>query len=129
MKGMRFKKALFFLMALVIGSLAAAGIFSSLETHTSEADFVVTSLDIPATAEVGEKVFITAYVANTGGKEDTYTATLTVDGTKVEGGEAEVKVPGGEARPVQFALTVHEAGSYVIAVDGESGTLVVTAPQ
>ena len=129
MKGMRFKKALFFLMALVIGSLAAAGIFSSLETHTSEADFVVTSLEIPATAEVGEKVYITAYVANTGGKEDTYNATLTVDGMKVEGGEAEVKVPGGEARPVQFALTVHEAGSYMIAVDGESGTLVVTAPQ
>ena len=126
MKGMRFKKAFFFLMALVIGSLAAAGIFSSLETHTSEADFVVTSLDIPATAEIGEKVYVTAYVANTGGKEDTYNAKLTVDGTKVEGGESEVKVPGGEARPVQFALTIHEAGSYVIAVDGESGTLVVT---
>lgn len=129
MKGMRFKKAFFFLMALVIGSLAAAGIFSSLETHTSEADFVVTSLDIPATAEIGEKVYVTAYVANTGGKEDTYTATLTVDGKKVEGGEAEVKVPGGEARPVQFALTIHEAGSYVIAVDGESGTLVATSAE
>ena len=129
MKGMRFKKAFFFIMALVIGSFAAAGILTSLETHTSEAEFVVTSLDIPATAEVGEKVYVTAYVANTGGKEDTYTATLTVDGKKVEGGEAEVKVPGGEARPVQFALTIHEAGSYVIAVDGESRTLVVTGAE
>ena len=127
MKGMRFKKAFFFIMALVIGSFAAAGIFTSLQ-H-SEAEFVVTSLDIPATAEIGEKVYVTAYVANTGGKEDTYTATLTLNGKKAEGGEAEVKVPGGEARPVQFALTIHEAGSYVIAVDGESGTLVVTGAE
>jgi hypothetical protein len=69
------------------------------------------------------------HVANTGGKEDTYTVTLTIDGGKAEGGEAEVTVPGGEARPVQFALTVHEAGSYAIAVDEESGLLVVTAHQ
>ena len=114
-------------MALVIGSFAAAGILTSLQP--SSAEFVVTSLDIPATAEVEERVTITAYVANTGGKEDTYTATLNVDGKQVEGGTAEVTVPGGKARPVQFALTIHEAGSYVIAVDGESGLVVVTAPQ
>jgi len=127
MKGMRFKKAFFFIMALVIGSFAAAGIFTSLQ-H-SEAEFVVTSLDIPATAEIGEKVYVTAYVANTGGKEDTYNATLTVDGVQVEGGEAEVKVPGGEAKPVKFALTFPEAGSYTIAIDGESGNLVVTGAE
>jgi uncharacterized protein (DUF58 family) len=124
---MKFRKAFFFIMALVIGSFAAAGILTSLQT--SSAEFVVTSLDIPATAEVEERVTITAYVANTGGKEDTYTATLTVDGKQVEGGTAEATVPGGEARPVQFALTIHEAGSYVIAIDGESGLVVVTAPQ
>lgn len=126
MKSSTLKKAVFFIMALVIGGFAGAGILTGLQTQTSEAEFVVHSLDIPATAEVGERVYVTAYVANTGGKEGTYTATLTVDGKQVQEGEAEVKVPGGESRPVQFALTFPEAGSYEIAIDGESGNLVVT---
>ena len=92
---MRYKKAFFFIMALVIGSFAAAGIFTSLQP--SSAEFVVTSLDIPATAEVEERVTITAYVANTGGKEDTYTATLTVNGGQVEGGGCGIAPVGVEA--------------------------------
>jgi len=127
LKGSRFKKVFFFLMALVLGCLAAAGILTSLQP--SEAEFRVTYMEIPATAKVDETFYVTAYVANEGGREDTYTAKLTVDGVQVEGGEAEIKVPGGESKPVQFALTFHEAGSYQIAVDGISRTVVVTAAE
>ncbi len=127
---MKFKKVIFFVMALVIGSLAAAGIFASI--RPSEAEFVVSSPEItPAVAEVEETVTITAHVANRGGAEETYTATLTVtiNGDEIKRDEKEVTVPAGEARPVQFALIFHVAGSYEIAVDGESGTLEVTPAQ
>jgi uncharacterized protein (DUF58 family) len=122
---MKFKKLFIFIMVLVIASFVATGIFSSV--RPSEAEFVVASLDIsPAEAKVGETVTVTASVANRGGKENTYTATLTVNGEEAEGGKGEVKVPAGETRPVQFALTFHEAGTYEIAVDGMSATLVVS---
>ena len=126
---MKFKKVIFFVMALVIGSLAAAGIFASI--RPSEAEFVVTSLDCPAEAKVGERITVTAYVANRRGAEETYTVTLTVtvDGKETEGGTGEVTVPGGEARPVQFALTFNIAGNYEIEVDGVSRTLEVTPAQ
>ncbi len=124
---MKFKKLFFVVMALVIASFVATGIVTSI--RPSPAEFVVASVDIsPAEAEVGETVTVTAYVANTGGAEDAYTATLTVNGEESEGGKAEVTVPRGETRQVQFALTINQAGSYDIAVDGMSRTLEVVTP-
>ena len=137
MKGMRFKKAFFFIMALVIGSFAAAGILTSLETHTSEAEFVVTYMEIsPDEAEVGEAVTVSAIVRNTGGETDTCTATLTLNGDYVD--SQDVTLGRQETKTVTFrTFHVTVPGTYEVAVDdtvdgtldGMSRTLVVTGAE
>jgi subtilase family serine protease len=123
---MKFKKLFIFIMVLVIASFVATGIFSSV--RPSEAKFVVTYVDMPDEVEVGETVTVTASVRNTGGKEGTYTVTLTLNGEEVD--SQDVTLRREEPKTVTFlAFHVNVAGSYEVAVDGMSRTLEVTAAE
>jgi hypothetical protein len=74
----------------------------------------------------GEEVKISVSVANTGGKEGSYTVVLKINGiTEAEKG---VTVAAGDSQTVDFNVTKEEAGSYDVVVDGLSGSFTVVVP-
>ena len=88
------------------------------------AEFEVTSLDVaPPQVTVGDTVRVAAEVKNIGGSEGTYTAILTVDGVEIE--TKDVAVAPGATEAVTFSVVKEEAGSYQIAMDEMSSSLVV----
>jgi hypothetical protein len=80
----------------------------------------------PGEVEPGQKVTISATVSNTGGTEDTYEATLKIDG--VVETTKKVTVAAGGSQPVSFSVSRDEAGTYKVALDGLSGAFVVATP-
>jgi len=66
-------------------------------------------------------------VANTGGREGSYTAVLKIDGVKEA--EKSIAVAAGSSELVTFSATREEADDYSVAVDGLSGSFAVTAPE
>lgn len=77
----------------------------------------VTNLVIqPPSPSAGQPVEIKAAVTNTGEAEDTYTATLTINGV-VEARQA-VKVAGGASATVAFTVKRDAPGDYQVALDG-----------
>jgi len=90
------------------------------------ARFEITSLDIkPAQVEVGDKAVISALIANTGGAAGNYSATLSVDGKKVE--SKAVNLDPGATQSVTFSLSKDEAGTYEIEIGDRSAELTVTS--
>jgi len=90
------------------------------------AKFEITSLDIkPAQVEVGDKAVISALIANTGGAAGNYSATLSVDGKKVE--SKAVNLDPGATQSVTFSLSKDEAGTYEIEIGDKSAELTVTS--
>ena len=88
------------------------------------AAFKVSQLSISPTAvQVGEKVTISATVANTGEVEGSYTVTLKINGAT----EATKKVTlaGGQSTKVTFSVVRDVAGSYQVNVDGQVGSFTV----
>jgi PGF-pre-PGF domain-containing protein len=91
-----------------------------------EASFSVASADLGATeAVVGDTVTVSATISNDGTAGGNYTASLFVDGDRVD--ETTVTVPAGESRTVSFDVSFDEAGSYDVRVGNETaGTLAVS---
>ncbi|GAG47628.1 unnamed protein product, partial [marine sediment metagenome] len=99
----------------------------ALITVPKPAAFTLSSLLIsPAEVAPAEEVNISILVANTGGREGTYTATLNINGVKEE--EKVVTVAAGGSKTVTFSVSRKDAGSYTVAVDGLSGSFTVVAP-
>lgn len=89
--------------------------------------FTSSSLVIsPAEIAPDEKVNIGISVANTGGREGSYTAVLKING--VREAEKSVTIAAGSSQTVTFSVSRKEAGSYSVAVDGWSGSFTVVAP-
>jgi len=91
------------------------------------AAFTTSSLAIsPAEVAPGEMVTISVSVANTGGMEGSYTAVLKINGVKEA--DKSVTVDVGTSQRVTFTATEKEAGKYLVAVNGLSGSFTVVAP-
>ena len=91
------------------------------------AAFSVSDLSIqPAELEVAETVTITVLVANTGGREGSYTIVLKINGVKEA--EDSVTVAPGRSQDVTFTVTKADAGSYSVDVNGLTGSFTVKPP-
>ena len=91
------------------------------------AAFSVSNLSIqPGEVQPKKPVTITLSVANTGGTEGSYTIVLKINGVKEA--EKSVTVAAAGSQDVSFTTSKEEAGSYSVAVDGVSGSFVVSAP-
>jgi len=90
------------------------------------AAFTCSSLFIsPTEVAPEEKVKVSVSVANTGGREGSYTAVLKLNG---EEAEKSVTIAAGSSQTVTFSVARKEAGSYSVAIDGLSGSFSVVAP-
>lgn len=90
----------------------------------AEFEVTATSMD-RTTVRVGRSVEVKATIANTGGLEGTFTATLEADGEPVA--TREVTVPPGETETIRFSVDFEERGAYVLGVSGvDVGILYVT---
>lgn len=88
------------------------------------AAFSVSDLSIqPAEVEVAETVTITVSVANTGGREGSYSVVLKINGVKEA--EDSVTLAPGRSQDVTFTVTKEEAGSYSVDVNGLTGSFTV----
>jgi hypothetical protein len=93
----------------------------------SPAAFKVSSLIIsPSQVSVGEYVSISVTVKNTGDLKGTYTVTLKINGT-VEAIE-NVTLAGGATKSVPFSVVENTEGTYIVEVDGLTGSFSVVAP-
>jgi hypothetical protein len=91
---------------------------------SSPAAFSTSSLTIaPAQVEVGKPVTITAIITNTGDLSGSHDVSFKLDNAVVE--TRTVTLAGGASQTVTFTTTSSKAGTYVIAVDGMLGSLVV----
>ena len=91
------------------------------------AAFSVSDLSIqPAELEVAETVTITVSVANTGGREGSYTIVLKINGVKEA--EDRVTLAPGRSQDVTFTVTKADAGSYSVDVNGLTGSFTVKPP-
>jgi len=88
------------------------------------AAFSVSNLTIqPSEGNPEEVVTITINVANSGEVEDNYNVVLKINGEKEA--EKQVTVAAGSTEKVSFTVTKREAGSYMVEVDGLSGSFSV----
>ena len=109
--------------ALLVGLL----ILSSMSGCTRATKFEVSSLTItPSEAAVGEAVTVKAEIKNAGDVEDTYTATLKVDGNIAD--TKEVTVGAGTTEEVSFTYRLESAGTYTIDLDGLTSTVTALKP-
>ncbi|HEX76837.1 MAG TPA: hypothetical protein G4O03_00230 [Dehalococcoidia bacterium] len=113
--------AVFFLIAFVL--VASIG----LAACKKPAEFEVSSLKItPSEVVAGESIVITADVANIGGTEGTYVATLRVNG--MEAATKEVVVAPGVTETVSFTLVEETPGTHTVGVNGLTGTFKALKP-
>jgi len=93
-------------------------------SSASSAQFEITSLDIkPSEVTVGETARISAQVTNTGEAGGFYSATLSVDGKKID--TKTINVDPGYTQTVNFSISKDEAGVYKIKIGERSATLTV----
>ena len=103
------------------------GSFTVVAPPPLPAAFTVSSLTInPSEVTVGEEVIISVTVQNTGDLEGTYAVTLKINGN-IEDTES-VTLAGGATKSVTFRVAEGTEGTYNVAVDGLTGTFVVTEP-
>jgi len=105
--------------------------FSVFAIGAEPVDLTVTDAAVGAEAvPVGERVLVTATVANPGPVERTSTVTLTANGTAIA--DRRVDVPPNGSRAVSFARSFDSAGSVALAVGNASAGLLsvvdATAP-
>ena len=87
---------------------------------------VVKNMNIsPQQAYTGQPITISANMANDGGGEGGYTASLKIDG-KVEQTKVGT-VDGHSAVPVNFTISRSQPGTYTIDIGGQKGTFTVLA--
>jgi hypothetical protein len=95
-------------------------------TLGTPAAFTISALSIsPVEVQVGESITISALVTNTGDAEGTYEAILKIENAAVA--TESVTLAGGASEEVTFATSRDVAGTYTVSIDGQSGTVVVTA--
>jgi len=88
------------------------------------AKFKVTNLIInPSEVEVGQLVTISVKVENIGDVNGSYTIYLKVNDTIIN--KRTVILAGGEFTIVEFKITIHEVGTFLVDVAGLKGFLIV----
>jgi hypothetical protein len=91
------------------------------------ATFVVSNMSVaPLTIKTGETSTIVVTVTNTGEQQGSYKVNLMVN-SAVEN-TSEVTLAGAASQKVTFTLTKSTAGTYSIAVDKLTSTVIVEAP-
>lgn len=89
------------------------------------AALTVTDLSIsPGEVYLGQTVSIGVIVINTGGESGIYKVTLKIN--SVLEATKKVTVNAGSNKEVTFAITKHIAGTYLVDVDGVTGSFTVT---
>ena len=96
--------------------------FTTLVTPTA---FAVSALDItPTEVDIGEEVTISVLVDNSGDTAGSYEVTLSVDGT-TEDTKYIAHLAGGASLKVTFTTARNAAGTFVVDVNGITGSLIV----
>jgi hypothetical protein len=105
-----------------IGDLEAT---YEVKTAKTTASFTTGGLIItPGEIKAGEQVTISVTVSNTGETEGTYSVTLKVNDKVAE--TKETTLAGGATGNVAFTSTGDKAGTYVVDVNGATGSFTVT---
>jgi hypothetical protein len=90
-------------------------------------DFRLSNLEInPTEVDSGEKVIITAKIANAGGTQGRYTAELKVDG--VTNQTEKIIIPAGTDYMLVFKISRDLPGTYTVALGDLTGQFVVNEP-
>ena len=90
-------------------------------------DFRLSNLEInPTEVDTGEKVVITAKIANTGGTQGSYTAELKVDG--VTNQTEKIIIPAGTDYMLVFKIYKDLPGTYKVSLGGLTGQFSVKEP-
>ncbi|MBI4394396.1 MAG: PGF-CTERM sorting domain-containing protein [Euryarchaeota archaeon] len=96
-------------------------------TPVGPAAFTVTTLEVPATANLGDTVLVSAIVTNTGGQAGTFTCDLKVDGTTVD--SKDVTVNAGSSKQCTFQFITTKEGALVVTISTASAkTMTVSKP-
>lgn len=112
------------LVAMLSLSVIAIIVPVACTSSASSAKFEITSLDIkPTEVTIGETAVISAQVTNIGRAGGVYSATLSVDGEKID--RKDINVDPGSTQTVTFSLSKDEAGVYEIGIGDRSATLTV----
>jgi len=91
------------------------------------AEFRLSNLEInPTEVDIGEKVVITAKIANVGGTQGSYTAELKVDG--VTNQTEKLTIPAGIDYVLVFKISRDLPGTYMVTLGDLSGQFVVNEP-
>jgi hypothetical protein len=111
-------------LVIISGVLTWIAFVSGCSAALPPAQFDVTSLTIkPKQVTIGEPASIIVQVGNSGGSTGIYSATLSVNGTKVD--SKTVSLSPGATDTVTFALSEDKAGTYNITVGGSNLILTV----
>ena len=90
-------------------------------------DFRLSNLEInPTEVDTGEKVIITAKIANAGGTQGSYTAELKVDG--VTNQTEKIIIPAGTDYMLVFKISRNLPGTYKVALGDLTGQFAVKEP-
>jgi len=93
----------------------------------SPANFSISDLTItPGTIKTGEGVSISVLVSNTGEQQGSYDVQMKINGQVVE--TKSITLAGGTIQAVTFTSTGDTAGSFTVAIAGESGSYTVEKP-
>ncbi|MGA2159414.1 MAG: hypothetical protein ABSG90_09350 [Dehalococcoidia bacterium] len=115
-------------LVLVACTAARANPVAADPTTAPQAEFKVIGLGVnPSQVGPGEKVFINAKIANTGGADGTYNAQLKVNGVVEAVGN--VDIPAGGSRDVTFNTSKDSVQSYTVSLDQMAGQFDVVATQ
>ncbi len=99
----------------IIGSLVAPSLFTIADLSVS-----------PTEVEPGGMVTVSALMSNDGGREGSYSLSLTLNEKVVD--TKMITLAPGASQSVSFKLAREEAGNYRVALDGQSGEFNVVAP-
>ena len=112
------------MVSLMVIVLALALI---MPTACASAEFELSSLEItPSRVGTGDTATVKVDVANVGGAEGTYDASLDIDDVTVE--TRDVTIPPGATKTVTFAVVKQVVGVYTLEVGDLSGTVHVVKP-
>ncbi len=78
----------------------------------------------PRTVDIGEAVSISLLMSNTGEEQGDYTVILKINGVVRQ--TKEVTLAGGASETVTFSVVEDEAGTYLVDVDGLTGSFTVS---
>jgi DMSO/TMAO reductase YedYZ molybdopterin-dependent catalytic subunit len=109
---------------IAVGEGSGILVVLEIPEEPTPASFNVSSMEISADEiDVGEEITITIMVDNAGETEGVYKVVCKINGVVVD--EKEITLAGGSKEPVVFTLSMDEAGSKIIEVNGLTIGLVV----